>query len=62
MATSGYYFDEYGPRVLSELSLDSSRRVLYNDTLFEVPGWPMAIKCTLAKKCYCGYILCFMMS
>ncbi len=36
-------FVPLGPRALSEVSLDSSRRVLYNDTLLEVLGpavWP----------------------
>jgi hypothetical protein len=48
---------------LSVVSLDWSRRVLYNDTLFEVlgpPVWPMDAKCTLvnlfkAKNSYNSY-------
>ncbi len=41
-----------GLRALSDVSLDSSRQVFYNDTLLEVlgsPVWSMPVKCTLAK-------------
>jgi hypothetical protein len=47
-------FVPLGPIALNEVSLDSSRRVLYNDTLFGALGpsvWPMPVKCTLAKTC-----------
>ncbi len=45
-------FVPIGLRALSEVSLDSSRRVLHNHILLEVlrsPVWSMAVKCTLAK-------------